>query len=82
MPLVGWVHLIQGDVEQAVDWLQKSFENQISQVLNTRAFAQILDGGERNRLAHPLLQDFLSQMNLDDRAISKYCDSGLFQDQF
>jgi TolB-like protein/Tfp pilus assembly protein PilF len=82
MPLVGWVHLIQGDVEQAVDWLQKGFENQISQVLTTRAFAQILDGGERNRLAHPLLQDFLSQMNLDDRAISKYCDSGLFEDQF
>ena len=81
MPLVAWIHMLQGDIEQSVSWLEKSLDQQVSQVLNTRAFAQILDGPEGAYLANPVLQNFLKRMNLDDASIHEYRDAGLFEDR-
>ena len=80
MPLAGWFYMIQGDVEQAVFWLEKSFEHRISQVLNTRPFAQILSDKQCSLLNNPLLQTFLRKMNLDDQSLSHYRQSGLFDE--
>jgi len=80
MPLAGWFYMIQGDVEQAVFWLEKSFEHRISQVLNTRPFAQILNDKQCSLLNNPLLQTFLRKMNLDDQSLSHYRQSGLFDE--
>lgn len=81
MPLLAWIHMLQGDIEQSVSWLEKSLDQQVSQVLNTRAFAQILDGPEGTYLANPVLQNFLKRMNLDDASIHEYRDAGLFEDR-
>ena len=69
-----------GDVEQSIFWLEKGLEHKISQVLNTRAFAQILDDDQRGLLSNPCLQGFLGKMNLDNQSLNQYRDSGLFDD--
>ncbi|MCZ6852461.1 MAG: hypothetical protein O7G86_00960 [Gammaproteobacteria bacterium] len=80
VPLAGWYYMMQGDVEQSIFWLEKGLEHKISQVLNTRAFAQILDRDQRGLLHDPGLQTFLGRMNLDNRSLNRYRDSGLFDD--
>ena len=80
VPLAGWYYMMQGDVEQSIFWLEKGLEHRISQVLNTRAFAQILDRDQRGLLRNPGLQSFLGRMNLDNRSLNRYRDSGLFDD--
>ncbi len=80
MPLAGWFYMIQGDVEQAVFWLEKSFEHRISQVLITRPFAQSLSDKQCCLLNNPLLQTFLAKMNMDDQSLSHYRQSGLFDE--
>ncbi len=80
MPLAGWFYMIQGDVEQAVFWLEKSFEHQISQVLITRPFAQSLSDKQCSLLNNSLLQTFLGKMNMDDQSLSRYRHSGLFDE--
>jgi len=80
MPLAGWFYMMQDDVEQSVFWLEKGLEHRISQILNTRAFAQILDNEQRDLLRNPILQSFLGRMNLDDQSLNRYRDSGLFED--
>jgi hypothetical protein len=79
MPPVAWI--LPGDVGRSVSWLEKSLDKQISQVLNTRVFVQIIDGPEGNCLGNPLLQGFLKKMNLDDVSIDRYRADGLFEDQ-
>ena len=80
MPLAGWYYMMQGDVEQSIFWLEKGLEHRISQVLNTRAFAQILDRDQGGLLSNPGLQSFLGRMNLDDQSLNRYRNSGLFDD--
>ena len=75
-----WFYMIQGDVEQAVFWLEKSFEHQISQVLITRPFAQSLSDKQCSLLNNSLLQTFLGKMNMDDQSLSHYRQSGLFDE--
>ncbi len=69
LPIPGWLGMIVGDVDEAVHWLGAALDRQISQVLNTRAYAMTLDGG--SMLAESKLQAFLARMNLDDAAIAQ-----------
>ncbi|HIG40857.1 MAG: hypothetical protein ABGY96_01330 [bacterium] len=66
-PLAGWITMIEGDFEQAITWMQIALDNRISQVLNVRAFAQILPNSP---LRDADFQRFLTQLNLDDQSVS------------
>lgn len=75
--LLGWIELLLGNTEEGIHWLSIALENQISQVLNSRAFMQILPYEGVLRQTH--VQSFLARMNMDDKSLADLRSRGVIE---
>ncbi|MBT4494154.1 MAG: tetratricopeptide repeat protein [Gammaproteobacteria bacterium] len=75
LALPGWMQALQGNIEEAIYWLNLAREKEISQVLTSRAFFDILPGG--SVLHREDVQIFLKTMSLDDESLAALDRRGL-----
>jgi tetratricopeptide (TPR) repeat protein len=76
-PSIAEICIALEEFEEGVSWLEKSLDNQISQIVVSRVSAPLMNNKHPEILEQARVQAFLKKMNLDDDSIQDLKDDGL-----